>query len=65
MSELAFVGSASGADEAPMSLLLVGYSQSVFYTAKIGENVELFQITLDGQAEQLTHSAEGILHYHP
>ena len=40
-------------------------SQSVFYMAKIGENVELFQITLDGQAEQLTHSAEGTLHYHP
>ena len=39
-------------------------SQSVFYTAKIGENVELFQITLDGQTEQLTHSAEGTLHYH-
>ena len=40
-------------------------SQSVFYTAKIGDNVELFQITLDGQAEQLTHSADGTLHYHP
>ena len=39
-------------------------SRSVFYTAKIGENVELFQITLDGQTEQLTHSAEGTLHYH-
>jgi len=40
-------------------------SRSVFYTAKIGENVELFQIRLDGQAEQLTRSAEGTLHYHP
>ena len=40
-------------------------SQSVFYTAKIGDNVELFQITLDGQTEQLTRSAEGTLHYHP
>ncbi len=40
-------------------------SQSVFYTAKIGDNVELFQIKLDGQAEQLTHSPEGTLHYHP
>lgn len=40
-------------------------SQSVFYTGKIGENVELFKILLDGQAEQLTHSAEGTLHYHP
>lgn len=40
-------------------------SQLVFYTAKIGDNVELFQIPLDGQAEQLTHSADETLHYHP
>lgn len=40
-------------------------SQSVFYTAKIGDNIELFQIPLDGQAKQLTHTAEGTLHYHP
>lgn len=32
--------------------------QSVFYTAKVGNNVELFRVTLDGRAEQLTHSAE-------
>ena len=51
MSKLAFVGSASGADEALMLLPLVGFSQSVFYTAKIGENVEL--------------SAEATLHDHP
>ena len=38
--------------------------QSVFYTAKVGNNVELFRVTLDGRAEQLTHSAEGTLHYH-
>ena len=65
MSKLAFVGSASGADEALMLLPLVGFSQSVFYTAKLGENVELFQITLYGQAEQLTLSAEATLHDHP
>jgi|GEM_PF-269542 len=40
-------------------------NQSVFYTAKVGANVELFQIMLDGQPEQLTHSAEGSQHYHP
>ena len=40
-------------------------SQSVFYTAKIGDNIEMFQIPLDGQAKQLTHTAEGTLHYHP
>jgi Tol biopolymer transport system component len=39
--------------------------QSVFYTAKVGNNVELFRVTLDGQSEQLTKSVEGTLHYHP
>ena len=39
--------------------------KSVFFTAKIRENVELFRITLDGQSEQLTRSTEGVLHYHP
>jgi TolB protein len=39
--------------------------QSVFYTAKVGNNVELFRVALDGQSEQLTKSEEGTLHYHP
>ena len=39
--------------------------QSVFYTAMVGKNVELFQTRLDGKATQLTMSAEGSLHYHP
>jgi TolB protein len=39
--------------------------QSVFYTATVGENVELFQITLDGQATQLTRTPAGSVHYHP
>ncbi len=39
--------------------------RSVFYTAKVGENVELFNITLEGQTEQLTKSSPGTLHYHP
>ena len=38
--------------------------QSVFYTAKVGNNIELFQVTLAGSSEQLTRSAEGTLHYH-
>ncbi|MDB5348130.1 MAG: translocation protein TolB [Schlesneria sp.] len=38
---------------------------SIFYTAKVGNNVELFRVTLDGQSEQLTKSEEGTLHYHP
>lgn len=38
---------------------------SVFFTAKVGENVELFQTTLDGAVTQLTKTATGSLHYHP
>jgi Tol biopolymer transport system component len=37
----------------------------VFYTAQVGSSVELFQVTLDGQSERLTTSADGTLHYHP
>ncbi|MFO0968476.1 MAG: hypothetical protein U0793_23210 [Gemmataceae bacterium] len=37
----------------------------VYFTAKVGKNVELFQTTLDGKATQLSKSAEGTLHYHP
>lgn len=39
--------------------------RSVFYTARVDENVELFQVTLDGVATQLTESEPGTLHYHP
>ena len=38
--------------------------KSVFYTAKVDENVELFQVTLDGETKQLTKSAAGTLNYH-
>lgn len=37
----------------------------VFYTAQVGSSVELFQVTVDGQSERLTTSADGTLHYHP
>lgn len=39
--------------------------ESVFYTAKAGESVELFRMELNGEPEQLTRSAAGTLHYHP
>ena len=40
-------------------------SKSVFYTAKVGKNVELFRVTLDGKPEQLTETPAGSMHYHP
>ncbi len=39
--------------------------KSVFYTAKTGSNVEMFQATLDGTITQLTKTPDGTLHYHP
>jgi TolB protein len=39
--------------------------KSVFYTAQVGKNVELFQATLEGKTSQLTKTPEGTLHYHP
>jgi Tol biopolymer transport system component len=40
-------------------------SKSVFYTSKVGNNVELFRVTLDGKSEQLTDTPAGSMHYHP
>ncbi|OWK43348.1 TolB family protein [Fimbriiglobus ruber] len=37
----------------------------IYLTAKVGNNVELFQVNLDGEAAQLTKSVPGTLHYHP
>ena len=39
--------------------------KSVFYTAQVGPNVELFQILLDGRTTQLTKTPAGTLYYHP
>jgi len=39
--------------------------QRVFFTAKVGSNVEIFSVQRDGTPEQLTTSREGTLHYHP
>jgi Tol biopolymer transport system component len=40
-------------------------SKSVFYTAKVGRNVELFRVMLDGRSEQLTETPARSMHYHP
>ena len=40
-------------------------NKSVFYTAKVGRNVELFRVPLDGKPEQLTETPAGSMHYHP
>jgi len=39
--------------------------KTVFYTATVGDAVELLQVGLEGKIEQLTKSAPGTLHYHP
>jgi Tol biopolymer transport system component len=38
---------------------------SVFYTARVGANVELFRVALDDRTERLTRTPDGSLHYHP
>jgi len=38
---------------------------SIFYIAKVGDAIELFQVTLDGTPKQLTRSRDGVSHYHP
>jgi hypothetical protein len=40
-------------------------SQSVFYTAKVGDRVELFRVPLDGKPDRLTEAPAGSMHYHP
>ena len=39
--------------------------RSIFYTAQVGRNVELFRATLEGKSHRLTESPVGSLHYHP
>lgn len=39
--------------------------KTVFFTAQVGKNVELFQVAVDGKPEQLMQSPAGTLHYHP
>lgn len=40
-------------------------SRSVFYTAKVGESIELMSVDLLGKVTQLTRSKRGTRHYHP
>ena len=40
-------------------------SRWVYYTAKVGESVELLRVSLEGKSEQLTHSPAGKGNYHP
>jgi len=40
-------------------------SRGIYYTAKVGDAVELMRATIDGKIEQLSHSKPGVLHYHP
>ena len=37
----------------------------VYYTAKVGESIELMRVSPTGEPEQLTHSKPGTKHYHP
>ncbi|MFM8584169.1 MAG: hypothetical protein ACKOFW_22145 [Planctomycetaceae bacterium] len=39
--------------------------RSVYYTAKVGESIELMRVSLDGTVEQLTKSQPRVRHYHP
>jgi TolB protein len=40
-------------------------AQWVYYTAQVGEAVELMRVSLAGGVEQLTHSHSGVANYHP
>lgn len=40
-------------------------SKSIYYTAKVGEAIELMRATLDGKNEALTKSKPSTRHYHP
>lgn len=40
-------------------------SRWLYFTAKVGEAVELMRVSLDGKVEQLSKSAPGVKHYHP
>ncbi len=40
-------------------------SRGIYYTALFGSTVELMWASVDGATRQLSHSPEGVLHYHP
>lgn len=37
----------------------------IYFTARVGESVELCRVSLEHEVEQLTQSAPGVLNYHP
>lgn len=39
--------------------------QAIFFTAKVGDAIELMRASLDGKVKQLTNSMPGTRHYHP
>ena len=39
-------------------------SRWIYYTAKVGDAVELMRVSLDGKVERLSTSAAGVRHYH-
>ena len=39
--------------------------RSIYYTAQIGDSVELMLVSLEGRPQQLTEGPPGTLHYHP
>jgi len=39
--------------------------QSVYYTAQVGQSIELMRVSLAGRVQQLTASPAGTRHYHP
>ena len=39
--------------------------QWIYYTAKVGDSVELMRVSLTGTSDQLTHTLNGRLNYHP
>lgn len=40
-------------------------SQSIYFTAKVGDAIEWMRASLDGRTDQLTTSKPGVRHYHP
>jgi TolB protein len=38
---------------------------AVYYTAKVGDSIELMRVKRDGTFEQLTRTRPGVRHYHP
>lgn len=39
-------------------------SRWIYYSAKVGQAIELMRVSVEGSIEQLTHSRPGVLHYH-